>query len=163
MKIKTTFVTGALEGARLISQHGSMVSAKKALSKARRKDPRAEVYTLAAWQKAMDSEADPKERRVEADASTDAVVAQELEKKAKKKSTTKKKAQPAVKAPKGAIRVKKEGNPFREGTTNAARYNLVKDKMAVADFYAAHAKAEFPGSVAGLLRVAEERGFIRVV
>ena len=49
LKETTKFVTGALQGARLLSQHTSLASAKKSLAKARRKDPRAEVFATDQW------------------------------------------------------------------------------------------------------------------
>lgn len=53
IKETTKFVTGAIQGARLISQHGSLASAKKAISKSRKKDPRAEVFTLEQWNEGL--------------------------------------------------------------------------------------------------------------
>jgi hypothetical protein len=53
LKETTTYVTGAIQGARLISQHGNLSSAKKALSKARKKDPRATVFAREDWFEAL--------------------------------------------------------------------------------------------------------------
>jgi len=55
MQIKetTTHVTGAIQGARVISQHANRNSADKNLGRAKKKDPRALVYSLEEWNEGL--------------------------------------------------------------------------------------------------------------
>jgi len=49
-----SYVIGALQGTRVISRHATEALAKKSLSKARKKDPNAAVFSAEEWKQAME-------------------------------------------------------------------------------------------------------------